>query len=270
VKDTRRLIATRGRLGYRGVYIQMNTGALFLATVTAFAQAGANPRPVSVSFANDLRSPTVVSEAAPEMPAVEASAARAEIDVEVAIATDGAVAHARIADSQPGRAAREQAALDAARRWRFRAPVDRGGRQSATLAVLRMTFEPASSGAPARTGGSLRWLQRVPLLPRSRAPEINVVHRVAASGVGNPSIIREVKPDYSEAAMRAKVQGTVVMEVLIMADGTVGYGDVSKGLGSGLDDEALIAARRWLFQPAVVNGKPVVCAATLILEFRLH
>ena len=249
----------------------MSTSLIVVATAAMLAQAGVNTRAVSAQLANARRAPSVVNQVLPDTPASEAAAPRTEVDVEVVIGANGAVAHARVAASDPKRALREQAALDAARRWRFRAPINSEGLPVATLAVIRMTFDPSSSsGEPARTRASLRWIEPVPVTPRNRAPESAVIYSSDAAGVRAPVLIREVRPDYTIDAMRAKIQGAVVMDIVVMADGTVGYGTVTKRLDDGLDKQALIAARHWLFQPAFFEGRPVAFSVTLVLEFRLH
>jgi len=249
----------------------MSTSLIVLATVAMLAQAGMNTRSVSARLANASLAPTVLSQVLPDTPASEAAAPRTDVDVEVVIGANGAVAHARVAASDPKRALREQAALDAARRWRFRAAIGSEGFPIATLAIIRMTFEPSSSsGEPARTRASLRWIEPLPATPRNRAPESAVIYSSDAKGVREPVLIREVAPDYTIDAMRAKIQGVVVMDIVVMADGTVGYGTVTKRLDDGLDKQALIAARHWLFQPAFFEGRPVAFSVTLVLEFRLH
>src|SRR5436190_22038142 len=42
------------------------------------------------------------------------------------------------------------------------------------------------------------------------------------NGISWPTVIKEVKPQYTSDAMRAKVQGTVVLECVVQPDGTVG------------------------------------------------
>jgi protein TonB len=66
-----------------------------------------------------------------------------------------------------------------------------------------------------------------------------------------PRVIREVKPQYTAEAMRAKVQGTVLLECVVLADGSVGNVEVVKSLDGtfGLDQEAVKAAKQWRFQP---------------------
>ena len=69
------------------------------------------------------------------------------------------------------------------------------------------------------------------------------------SGIINPAVVREVKPQYTADAMRAKVQGTVLLECVVLPDGSVGRVDVVKSLDStfGLDQEAVKAAPAMAF-----------------------
>ena len=92
------------------------------------------------------------------------------------------------------------------------------------------------------------------------------------SGVINPRIVREVKPQYTADAMRAKVQGTVLLECVVLADGTVGRVDVVKSLDPtfGLDLEAVRAAKQWQFQPGTRFGEPVAVLVTIELTFTLR
>jgi TonB family protein len=73
--------------------------------------------------------------------------------------------------------------------------------------------------------------------------------------------------------MRAKIQGQVQLSVVIRKDGTVGDVVVVKSLDSvnGLDQEAIKAAKAWLFQPAILRatGQPVDYKATIELSFRI-
>jgi protein TonB len=92
------------------------------------------------------------------------------------------------------------------------------------------------------------------------------------SGIVNPRILREVKPQYTADAMRAKVQGTVLLECVVLADGTVGRVDVVRSLDPtfGLDFEAVKAARQWQFQPGTRFGEPVNVLVTIELTFTLR
>lgn len=92
------------------------------------------------------------------------------------------------------------------------------------------------------------------------------------SGIVNPRLIREVKPQYTADAMRAKVQGTVLLECVVLPDGSVGKVDVVKSLDPtfGLDGEAVRAARQWRFVPGTRFGEPVAVLVTIELTFTLR
>ena len=87
-----------------------------------------------------------------------------------------------------------------------------------------------------------------------------------------PSVVREVKPAYTADAMRAKVQGSVWLECIVMPDGTVGDVKVTRSLDPifGLDQEAIKAAKQWRFRPGMRQGEPVPVIITIELTFTLR
>jgi len=92
------------------------------------------------------------------------------------------------------------------------------------------------------------------------------------NGVLLPKVLREVKPQYTADAMRAKVQGTVLLECVVNADGTIGSVEVAKSLDRtfGLDQEAIKAAKQWRFAPGTRFGEPVAVLVTIELTFTLR
>lgn len=88
--------------------------------------------------------------------------------------------------------------------------------------------------------------------------------------VSEPVPIYDPDPQYSDAARQAKFQGTVVVAVIIGADGLVYNPKVVQGVGLGLDEKAIEAVKLWRFQPAKKNGKPVRVAANIEVNFRLY
>lgn len=92
------------------------------------------------------------------------------------------------------------------------------------------------------------------------------------SGITLPSVVREVKPAYTADAMRAKVQGSVWLECIVMPDGTVGDVKVTRSLDPifGLDQEAIKAAKQWRFRPGMRQGEPVPVIITIELTFTLR
>jgi protein TonB len=92
------------------------------------------------------------------------------------------------------------------------------------------------------------------------------------NGVELPQVVRMQKPQYTAEAMRAKVQGVVWVDAVVLPDGTVGDVSVTKSLDStfGLDQEALKAAKQWKFVPGRRFGTPVAVLVTIELTFTLR
>lgn len=109
-------------------------------------------------------------------------------------------------------------------------------------------------------------ISAVHLLPMATgAPQAN-------ARVTLPTVVREVKPEYTPAAMEAKIEGAVLLEVVVQADGTVGSVRVTRSLDTtyGLDQAAAEAASQWLFEPGRLDGEAVEVAVTLELRFTLR
>jgi TonB family protein len=92
------------------------------------------------------------------------------------------------------------------------------------------------------------------------------------NGVVTPRVLREVRPNYTSDAMRAKVQGIVVLECVVRPDGTVGDVQIVRSLDStfGLDQEAIKAAKQWRFSPGTRLGEPVPVLVSIELTFTLR
>ena len=90
-------------------------------------------------------------------------------------------------------------------------------------------------------------------------------------GITLPSVVKEVKPAYTREAMQNKIQGSVWLRIVVQADGTIGDITVTRSLDEtyGLDQEAIKAAKQWLFKPGTKAGKPVAVEVTLELTFTL-
>jgi periplasmic protein TonB len=92
------------------------------------------------------------------------------------------------------------------------------------------------------------------------------------NGVSLPRILREVKPQYTSDAMRAKIQGAVLLQCTVRPDGSVTDIQVIRSLDPtfGLDQEAIKAARQWRFSPGTRMGQPVSVQITIELTFTLR
>lgn len=91
------------------------------------------------------------------------------------------------------------------------------------------------------------------------------------SGVTAPRLTKEVKPTYTEGAMRRKVEGTVEMEAVVLADGTVDDRvKVTRSLDDDLDLQAMKALKQWTFAPGTKDGKPVAVRVNVEMTFTLR
>ena len=92
------------------------------------------------------------------------------------------------------------------------------------------------------------------------------------SGVESPQPLFRAKPNYTSEAMRAQVQGEVLLDVVVLPDGTVGEVTITKSLDRvfGLDDEAIKAARQWVWAPGTRFGELVSVRVTIAIDFTLR
>ena len=227
------------------------------------------PQPVRAWLASGASMPVPTYRMIPNYTADGTTgAARGAVEVEVVVDASGRVAHARVVTRLAE--AFDRAALEATRRWRFR-PAQRAGKPVTSLIGLRYMFLPPKvPGAPPEVSALVGFLARRPL-PRPASP-VEAYPAKGTPGLELPRAVRSITPEYTEAAMRRKVQGEVEVEVVILADGTVGSTRLVRSLDSvhGLDEQALIAARYWLFEPGMLNGQVVPVTSTLILTFHLY
>jgi TonB family protein len=83
------------------------------------------------------------------------------------------------------------------------------------------------------------------------------------------AILYKPNPAYSPEGRAHKMQGDVVLEVVFLASGRMQVTRVVSGLGFGLDEQAMEAAKRIRFTPAQRDGQPVDFPARVRIEFRL-
>jgi protein TonB len=93
--------------------------------------------------------------------------------------------------------------------------------------------------------------------------------RGLSGAVTAPVLIFKVEPEFSEEARKAKLQGAVVLYAEVGTDGRVRNIRVTRALGLGLEEKAIDAVKQWRFRPGYRNGKPVVQAATIEVNFHL-
>lgn len=84
-----------------------------------------------------------------------------------------------------------------------------------------------------------------------------------------PQVIYKEEPEYSEDARKAHIQGTVRLYIDVGLDGRATNIRLVRGVGLGLDENAIEAVRKWRFRPALSGDKPVVAPAVVDVGFFL-
>src|SRR5229473_746983 len=88
--------------------------------------------------------------------------------------------------------------------------------------------------------------------------------------VTQPRPVYDPDPDDSDAARKAKYQGSVLLWLVVGPEGRPHNIRVQRSLGMGLDERALAAVSTWRFQPATLNGQPVAVEVNVEVSFRLY
>ena len=136
-------------------------------------------------------------------------------------------------------------------------PLTRAKKAALVLAICATVAGPVVIGAGARPNGGA-----------AQNDDQSEVQRPGGD-VTTPKLRREVKPQYSERAKAEKIEGEVVMECVVKADGTVGDVQIVRSLDPDLDQAAVDAAKQWLFEPGTKNGKPIDVLVTIAMAFTL-
>ena len=91
------------------------------------------------------------------------------------------------------------------------------------------------------------------------------------NGVSLPQVVKQVKAEYTQEAMRQMIEGVVGLDAVVLADGAVGEVTVTQSLDAvyGLDDQAVKAMKRWQFKPGTKDGKAVAVRVAVRMNFTL-
>lgn len=178
------------------------------------------------------------------------------------IAIDGTFVNLEAVSGEPPLTA---SALDAVRQWRY-TPATTDGQPVAMPVWVSFQFYPKRATTNVE-----------PDLPFPTKPNTPVEAQIgngeilhAGQGVKPPKVTYSPDPEFSDAARAAKLQGIVVLSAVIGADGAQRDVWVVKKLGMGLDQKAIETVRRWKFDPATKDGKPVTSIINIEINFRSY
>lgn len=158
-----------------------------------------------------------------------------------------------------GDSALKDAAENAAKGWKFK-PFLKGGIAVPAIAILNFGFgnDPHNnSQSSAKVGVTIE-------NPRPMTSKVRV-----AQGVMQRLQIRKVNPVYPEAARSERVQGSVVMQVIIDREGKIRDVNVISGPHE-LTEAAVAAVRQWQYKPFFLMGRPVEVDTQILINFNLN
>ncbi|MFZ0417148.1 MAG: energy transducer TonB [Candidatus Sulfotelmatobacter sp.] len=90
------------------------------------------------------------------------------------------------------------------------------------------------------------------------------------NGVTAPKPIYTPNPEYAERPRKKKIQGTVVLALIVTEEGNVRDVKVTKPVDQDLDKQAVAVVSTWKFKPSTKDGKPVAVHLSVDVSFRLY
>ncbi len=198
-----------------------------------------------VRAVGEIKPPRLIKQVDPRYPEI-ARQARVEGVVILEAETDvyGRVQNAKILRSIP---LLDQAAIDAVRQWIY-APlmIDNKPRGCIFTVTVRFTLDGGRPAPPSKEGEPLK----------------------ITGDVKGPKLIKQVDPVYPPVARQSQVEGTVILEVTTDIYGRVRDIKILRSIPL-LDQAALDAVRQWVYEPPIINGKPISVTFTVTVTFTL-
>jgi TonB family protein len=96
------------------------------------------------------------------------------------------------------------------------------------------------------------------------------VYRGHRGDVEPPRPLYTPEPSYTDSARKDRLQGTTSLKVIVNERGQPEIIEIAKGLGDGMDLQALDAVSQWRFQPATMNKKAVPVEITIQIGVTLQ
>lgn len=211
------------------------------------------------------------------------------VDIGLRVSPEGDVGqNSRVLDGHP---LLVQSAMDAMRQWKFRPNVVQGevtwsrvralvrfnsdGTTAVDLAPAILADNFGDPGTPKPAAASFPRPASSPACTLVTEPAqtpvlVDGAYIVGIGGIGIPKCIACPNPSYSDQARSAKVSGSVVLHLIVTAEGQASNIQVKRSLGYGLDEQAIETVGKWRFEPAVgPEDKPVPVWTNIEVIFRI-
>jgi TonB family protein len=226
---------------------------------------------VAAAMVATVPEPKAAAVAAPPPPPVVTNVFSSAAPAVVVTARPGSVEVARFGDVEhsAGRSGRSEtiSAAGFGDAVETGVRVVRAGRMQGAGTLNGFDVGPAAGGRPGATGTVVNaGFATATSAPRSssavpRSPEV-----VSEKPV---EVLSKPRPDYTDEARRMRVEGDVLLRVLFTSSGSARVLDVIRGLGYGLDENAIRAAEQIRFKPAQHGGQPVDSTVIVHIAFQL-
>jgi len=213
--------------------------------------------------------PSVLATVSPVYPqGARRARVQGTVELEAVVRIDGTVGAVRVLKSLDTVYGLDDAAVAAARNWLFQ-PGQYRGKAAPVVVTLSLDFKP-SVAQPGE-----RLIERpAPPTPWNLTENkfLQDTYPEETPGLLMPTLLKQVEPKYTDLAKRRRIEGNVILQAVVMPDGTVGRARVTSSLDKqfGLDDAALDAVGQWRFEPARFGRQTVPVAVELVVEFRLQ
>ena len=171
-----------------------------------------------------------------------------------------------------------ESAIDAVKQWKYR-PYLLNGEPTEMETTINVHYtlgeegpaqQPAGPGRaeaqPLHTGTHLP-VRTALSIPKTDAAGDQI--RRIGGDVSAPLIVYKVDPEFTEQARKAKAQGVVLVNLVVDRSGKPTNVHVIRGVGHGLDKEAVDAVSQYRFRPAEEYGKPVPVALNVEVNFQI-
>jgi TonB family protein len=148
-------------------------------------------------------------------------------------------------------------------------PVQREALLREADVLFNKAIEARRQTAEARVSGGTLGLSQPVLIapgPPPPPPPPSPPPQRIGSDVAQANLINQVAPVYPPLARAARLQGTVVMQVLIDRQGAIANVSVISG-HELLVDAAVDAVKKWRYKPVLLNGQPIDVVTTITANF---
>ena len=193
----------------------------------------------------DVVAPKLVKEVKPVYPRdAMSSRVNGGVKLECVVQADGTVTDVRVVE--PLFPSIDDEAVRVVKQWTF-SPGTKLGKPVPVMVEVEMTFTMQSG-------------------PRLDSADVFK----PGPTITAPKKLEGSNASYTPKALHAGIQGTVLVECVVLDNGRVGDMRVSKSLDPELDAEAMRALRQWRFTPGERGGRPVPVQVSIEMDFRLR